>query len=679
MPKLHISTNKKGKQIIKIILDDKGKEMSAPKETIADDSLDGKEVEVTRHDGLIQKIICEGKILYEKENTNPKSQNSTVNPLHSNISETMLIHHTDQIHKPAKAPYNFIPLNHKVIESQPPPDFNTYHENRHTGWIDLHIKTQSPLYIRDTVNETELNDNKKSNEMSSFYSPSGKIQIPGSSLRGMIRTIVEMVSYSKFGFFEDKLLFYRGLADQSNLRQDYQKRMSSFDRSQKKTQYKMSAGYLHKQGINYLITPATGFNQITKDQARSKIEAQGLSYQVFNYYSLSSNECIVVSGDMKNKKHDWIIYAPQKDKQILVPDIDIHCYHNDFNRSDNVPNLVEHAKHNDIPCFYVQWIDSLGRNRISFGHTGMFRLAYEKSIGDHIPHYLKDPATIDIADAIFGKQDESNNCFEDGVFEDSVFEEYTSFPGRVFFEDAMLCEGQSNVLAKPGSPKILSSPKPTTFQHYLVQSSDDIKKLNHYNTNASIRGNKAYWHQSGDHWEQTDKDAINKNASQYTTIQPVKKGTQFKGKIRFENLTDIELGALLFSIQLPEGCFHKLGMAKPLGLGSIHIRPELFISDRQKRYSDLFYEWQTNDMKQNPCDFYKEHFEKYILAQLDITHLNSLWETERLQVLKIMLDFQRGLSMEETGQTEYMAIIPQTGVNEFKNRLILQNPAVADI
>ena len=53
------------------------------------------------------------------------------------------------------APYNFIPLNEKVVEAENIPDFDKYHDNMYTGYIDLKIKTLTPLYIRDTLTEEE--------------------------------------------------------------------------------------------------------------------------------------------------------------------------------------------------------------------------------------------------------------------------------------------------------------------------------------------------------------------------------------------------------------------------------------------------------------------------------------------------------------------------------------------
>ena len=99
---------------------------------------------------------------------------------------------------------------------------------------------------------------------------------------------------------------------------------------------------------------------------------------------------------------------------------------------------------------------------------------------------------------------------------------------------------------------------------------------------TASRGHKLYWHQ----WDETrplglvkepnnhdaflaDLESDKPDDSQYAIIRPVRAGVVFTGRARFENLTGIELGVLLAALSLPEGCMHKLGMAKPLGLGSV--------------------------------------------------------------------------------------------------------------
>ena len=109
-------------------------------------------------------------------------------------------------------------------------------------------------------------------------------------------------------------------------------------------------------------------------------------------------------------------------------------------------------------CFYIE-SDS---GKIIFSHTGLFRLPYKYTIGDHIPEELKKEELTDMAEAIFGK----------------LSEKY-SFASRVFFEDAVLCPGQNNIffLKSHQCRKILSGPKPTTFQHYLEQDPNVAQEI----------------------------------------------------------------------------------------------------------------------------------------------------------------------------------------------------------
>ena len=83
---------------------------------------------------------------------------------------------------------------------------------------------------------------KRRKQNPDFFSPGGIPRIPGSSLRGMIRNLVEIVSYSKMEFAEDKNLFYRFIGDKlSSIRREYFSKMGN------NTSYKFKAGYLKKE------------------------------------------------------------------------------------------------------------------------------------------------------------------------------------------------------------------------------------------------------------------------------------------------------------------------------------------------------------------------------------------------------------------------------------------------
>lgn len=81
------------------------------------------------------------------------------------------------------------------------------------------------------------------------------------------------------------------------------------------------------------------------------------------------------------------------------------------------------------------------------------------------------------------------------------------------------------------------------------------------------------------------KAQVVKNKNIITTIHPLGRGSEFVGKIRYFNLTKIELGLLLLSLSaLKNECFYKFGGAKPYGYGDTHI--EFSLNAEQKAHFD---------------------------------------------------------------------------------------------
>lgn len=102
-------------------------------------------------------------------------------------------------------------------------------------------------------------------------------------------------------------------------------------------------------------------------------------------------------------------------------------------------------------------------------------------------------------------------------------------------------------------------------------SSPKTKHKSFYFNGDKIKGRKFYYHQKEDKLlvpDKNNKDQI-KDAAKVTLIE---KGARFKFVITFENLTDEEYGLLLWTLELEPGLGHKIGMAKPLGLGSCVIK-----------------------------------------------------------------------------------------------------------
>lgn len=653
----------------------------------------------------------------------------------------------------ARAPYNFVPLNDTIVPSEfniNNEPFDRYREKRNTGYIKLDILSKTPIYLRDLLEKEESDkvellkselekfrtDSYKFKEkylellslISNFYSPGdGIFKLSGSSLRGLIRTCVEIISYSRIGFIDENRKFhYRAMADMSiDLKKKFSNEM--LDGNIETGFYqKVKAGYLVKDGTKYKIVPVDspdpdcqifrveentvisksvlsdkmsevnnntreknqhykiGFKKIrfTFDPPTTHQHSQKLYYSkvndIFNINDSNippgaSEGVIIYSGWMPSSnigKHlHWVIGpAAVNTKPIdFLPGV-IEDYINDEGR-DKEANLLDWFNKYDedqIPCFYLVEGDKIK----SFGHTGIFRLAYEQNLKDFIPYYHRERESIDIAEGIFGNE--------------------TEFAGRVFFEDAKIVSSISeNPLMNMNHPKILSNPKPTTFQHYLVQTEitaqynrrkkfQGLRGLKDYNsTDVSIRGNKIYWHKNNNDWSASQSD-IDNHLNQLTLIKCIDEGETFSGRIRFENLSDIELGALLFALDLPQECCHKIGMGKPLGLGSIRITPTLHLSNRENRYKELFNEW-SSDLDEpiktdKKIDDFKNAFATHIINCLiddSKEHtVEELWKISRMEELKRMLDFD---NKPDNDKTRYMKIEPRP--NEFRNRPVLPKPS----
>jgi len=317
-----------------------------------------------------------------------------------------------------------------------------------------------------------------------------------------------------------------------------------------------------------------------------------------------------------------------------------------------------------------------------FGHSPNFRIPAQlfgsnraATPRDFVPQALMNDPRPDLADAIFG-------WVEEKVDGKSIGPEGQR-AGRVFFSDAHFKGAKDGVWWKPNpiTPHTLSGPKPTTFQHYLAQDKqakhdpDEKSTLAHYGTSTQetqIRGHKWFWHKgAAPDIEATEKERAHEK--QLTRIMPVKPGVRFTFKIRFENLREEELGALLWALSLPgesgKVYRHKLGMGKPLGMGAVALTSQLLLTDRMMRYSTLFGKngWEQAGQPSSVGN-YVSAFEKYVLSEtgLAVSH-NLLSEVERIKTLLALLSWPG----PEPDITRYMEIEHERLGNEYKERPVL--------
>lgn len=144
--------------------------------------------------------------------------------------------------------------------------------------------------------------------------------------------------------------------------------------------------------------------------------------------------------------------------------------------------------------------------------------------------------------------------------------------------------------------KILGSPKPPCPNTYFRkretspgESGYVAKTKQDLNPQAAVpQGRKFYLHHPvGNEPWRTRQDGNDARKDLKLQVSPIRPNVSFVFHIDFENLTETELAWLCYAVRPFDGFQHKLGLGKPLGLGSVQITPlGLFRIDRHERYAE---------------------------------------------------------------------------------------------
>jgi len=188
---------------------------------------------------------------------------------------------------------------------------------------------------------------------------------------------------------------------------------------------------------------------------------------------------------------------------------------------------------------------------------------------------------ISIAEQILG--------FVDEIGDDKT-KAALSFASRVRFGDAFLRDGVEGLFDPPVTLKIMDSPKlpcPSLYFKGRDGKGKYIKKPELDPGLHAAQGRKWYLHARPDPkarpWV-TNKPAD--GVKQKARVEPLRAGQSFFLHIDFDNLSDVEFGLLLHALEPDAGFHHKLGLGKPLGLGSVKIETMGYLPvDRTRRYS----------------------------------------------------------------------------------------------
>lgn len=579
----------------------------------------------------------------------------------------------------ATAPYNFVPLASGILPSPLDEYFSLAEgknakeklreamrefisaEGKLSGEIDLTLTLRTPLFIGGAGEES--------------FAPNGEPIIPGSTLRGMVKNLVKIAACGALRpgeDFIDRHIYYRSLmapmkaAYNKNLHENYMQHMVD----EKTNRKKALPGFLVRKGSEYLVYPMIDnkpqkITIVEFQDEHGRVRDSKVVWDGTRAYCVTGGVLGVTrepnpahmrrgtlldESDIKvfltkcgtNKKErcklgkQYIRFMDtrniDKSRVYVVPDTVIDEYVHDNNRrgvdllvfNEKNPDVFKDQEFKDVcptlkekvdsivPCFYF-----LDRNNQvkTFGHGQSFRIAYDRSVGDAVPDKLKGEK-IDFADALFGR---STKDF--------------SWAGRLSFMDAT--SQRAVKMNAKGKAHALMQPNPTAYQLYLTQEKTD-KELRFWDVKGStVRGYKLYWHQkNGFDWHATPDelkvDAANPNKI-LSTIQPLSAGNVFKGKIRFERLSTVELGALMRVLHLEESekndIVYKLGHGKSIGLGSVNIDSVLKLEENP--YAQIFAKdgWHDALKVVKPAEYIKafeEYANKQGMSDLCNTAANSL-------------------------------------------------------
>jgi len=524
-----------------------------------------------------------------------------------------------QVNVEATSPYNFVPLSSKVFF----PDWaeQVSHDlpfrDGICGELVCELVTDTPVFVRNGGHWKSRDElMKDKNAWESFFcgvTDDGKKQfmIPGTTLKGMLRNVVEIASFGKFSRVDNHRYSVRDLNNRDkSLYMDWMTRTVAH----RVYETKISAGWLaagdDEEGVwalypckmsrvehNELIQWHGRQPDIKKKQTapekygkwgekslhvlfdpgqvtdHDKHSCGTLIYSKAENLGRGETEGVIVftgqpgdnkrHQDPKNRsKHFEFIFHGPSGTAITVPDEikqDFIFNHTNANGTANEEwgYWKGKLKKSKIPVFYRLTDD--GKELHSIGLAMMYRLPYEYSTRDAVGHTSQehlDDSRLDLAEVIFGRVPDSKS-------KSSPME---ALKGRVSISTALAdlttCRSwKDETTDEKCSPKkdepyiqtVLGCPKPTFYPNYLEQPARiDPSKGHHYNTymndDCRLRGWKRYPVRKSETVTRGTMPQGVPNDDVDTRMIPLAPKAKFTFRIKLHNLLPEEAGALIWAL-----------------------------------------------------------------------------------------------------------------------------------
>lgn len=579
-------------------------------------------------------------------------------------------------HEPATAPFNFVCLPRIAVDrynskEELPAHNRIYREEE--GYYSGEITYEVVVDGNDPGSVLMIGDDSSGNEKHFFRNNQGKYTIPGSTIRGMVRSNVQILGMcNPKADIQDSRFMYRKMAQSDGkLRKIYNRELGVKQNGAtgRAELGKVVAGYIkHMMDDSYVIYPARVVDEHTYFRIKEKdlvswvgkssrvkymkdgnyfkpyvaegvsfnLDASGKVTAVRLNSELHFKGCLTTGGRMgrpgkpRAKQAHYLVNSPDfesPDRIVLAKNSpEINTYLDDLERKKQLTNKSFYMlpqKGKMKPVFYINT-----GTFTYFGMTPYLRIAYRNTVHDGIPESLNTHG-VNYADAMFGYTLKSKNGKDE-----------LGYRARVSFTDAV----SDDARVGKERPILLGEPKPTCYPEYLVQN-DPYNLYSYADSNFRIRGTKQYW--LIDQLRTYDGD----NPKVSVKIKPVESGI-FRGKIYFDNLAEDELGLLLYALYLSKDAYQNIGMGKPYGYGKVKIRN---IVPYAYNYQNLYLDGSANGIEkldiQEMIDVFKQYMND---GGVDI---DSEMNVQELLYMKTHI--------LRKADTEYQ------NLNEFKNNRVL--------
>ena len=482
-----------------------------------------------------------------------------------------------------------------------------------TGKIECELEAITPIFISDSEFIENKENEHKSYRFFRLENDKGEEEfaIPSTSLRGMLRSVFEAATNSCFSIFEgEKRLSYRDIK-----KSRYMKPAIVLSLPDEKSMGKMEICEMARVPFGLLKKEDWSCG----DKAYAEIKGSIVKKIKKNYFNFSQEGWLKKTGkNIDKKRNEYFFY--RKNKEIVEFNKDRMDDYNNMLQEQIAEGFSTEYQSDKLDKGNLVYVEVNNKKVKNISLVKVPRLFYYKSIKDSLPEYL------------YLCYNYSNLCPGCRLFgwvnpepEDDP-DKKVSYAGRVRVSNAKITENKGTLNSFPLA--ILSTPKPTTTYFYLLKNGKPDIRVTYDTEGAHLRGRKFYKHQSKAENKEYRRAGYIRDQQNRTLRDALKPGARFIFTIEFENLAPLELGSLLWTIELENNMFHKLGMGKPLGFGSIKINvKDVKILDIMERYSSILNNgWKSIlSKKEELINLFKEKMEtKYYKTFENLDNIKDL-------------------------------------------------------